>query len=100
MQDIKIENKDGGIVFIVKVVPGSSRTQIKGILDGMLKVKVSSAPEKGKANQCLISFLAKKLALKKNALKIISGQNNQIKHITVQGIDSATLLKRIGLESV
>lgn len=99
MQDIKTENTDGGIGFIVKVVPGSSKTQIMGILDGMLKVKVSAAPEKGKANQCLVSFLAKKLALKKNAIEIISGQTNPIKHIVVRGIDSATLLERTGLES-
>ena len=97
MSDLKIENTDGGITFAAKIVPASSKTQISGILDGMLKVKISAAPEKGKANQCLISFLAEKLALKKNAIEIISGQTNPIKHIRIQGIDSTVFLQKLGI---
>ena len=73
MGDLRITTIDGGVVFAVKVVPASSRTNIYGLLDGMLKVKISAPPEKGKANQCLIDFLAKQLTVKKKAVSIISG---------------------------
>ncbi|MBL7106823.1 MAG: DUF167 domain-containing protein [Phycisphaerae bacterium] len=99
MPAIKIENIDGGIVFLAKIVPASSKTQISGVLDEMLKVKVSAAPEKGKANKCLITFLAKKLGLKKKDIEIISGQTNPVKKVQVIGIGSKEFLRKLGLDS-
>ncbi|HEC02146.1 MAG TPA: DUF167 domain-containing protein, partial [Phycisphaerales bacterium] len=67
--DVMIEQLDGATVFAAKVVPGSSgNTRISGVLDGMLKIKVSAPPEKGKANQSLLKFLARVLDVKKNAI--------------------------------
>ena len=65
MGNFVIQEVNGSVVFKVKAVPGSSRTAVGGLLDGMLKVKIAAPPEKGKANQCLIEFLAKKLGVKK-----------------------------------
>ncbi len=95
MDDLTIENIDGGVVFGAKIVPGSSRTGISGVLDGKLKVKISAAPEKGKANQCLIEFLAKELGVKKTAVSIISGQTNPIKQIQISGISADELLEKL-----
>ena len=91
------EEINGGVVFKVKAVPGSSRTAVGGLLDAMLKVKIAAPPEKGKANQCLIEFLAKELGVKKNAVSIITGQTNPIKQVQVMGISGQTLLKKLGL---
>ena len=93
-----VQEVDGGIVFTAKIVAGSSgQTRICGLLDGMLKVKVSAAPERGKANQCLLKFLAKQLGLKKNAVNIISGQTSPVKGVQVTGISADTLLEKLGL---
>ena len=62
MTPIQITESAQGVLVGVKVVPSSSKTQIAGLLNGMIKVRVSSAPEKGKANRCLTDFLAKKLS--------------------------------------
>ena len=98
MANLKIQEIDERVVFMAKIVPGSnSPTRICGLLDGMLKVKVSAAPEKGKANQCLLKFLAKQLGVKKNAVNIISGQTSPVKHVQVSGISADTLLKKLGL---
>jgi uncharacterized protein (TIGR00251 family) len=85
------------VVFTAKVVPGSSRTCICGLLDGMLKIKISAQPEKGKANQCLLEFLAKQLGVKKSAISIISGQTNPIKQMQVLGTSADALLKKLNL---
>jgi len=92
-----IQDIDGGVVFTAKVIPGSSRTAVCGLLEGMVKVKVAAQPEKGKANQCLVEFLAKKLGVKKSAVSIISGQTNPIKQIQVLGISADALLKKLNL---
>jgi uncharacterized protein (TIGR00251 family) len=95
MDNLKIEQKENGVVFAVKVVPASSRTGIGGLLGGMLKVKVAAPPEKGKANKCLVEFLAKQLGVKKNQISIISGQTNPVKTIQAAGISIEALLEKL-----
>ena len=97
MADLTIENIEGGVVFLAKIVPGGSQSRVCGLLDGMLKIKISAAPEKGKANQALVGFLAKKLGVKKKAVSIISGQTNPVKQVQVLGISTETLLKKLNL---
>ena len=94
--DLTIRKVDGGVVFSAKIVPGSSRTAIAGLLNGKLKIKVAAPPEKGKANQCLVEFLAKQLGVRKNAVSIISGQTNAVKGVQVSGISAEAVLKRLG----
>ena len=98
MANPAIREVDGGVVFTAKIVPGSSGpTRFCGLLDGMVKVKVSVAPEKGKANKCLLKFLSKELDVKTNAINIISGQTSPIKHVEVLGISGETLLEKLRL---
>ena len=97
MGELAIQEINGGVVFKVKAVPGSSRTAVGGLLDGMLKVKIAAPPEKGKANQCLIEFLSKKLGVKKNAISIVTGLTNPIKQVQVMEMSGQTLLKKLGL---
>ena len=97
MTDLAIQEIGGGVIFTAKVVPGSSRTAISGLYDGMLKVKVSAVPEKGKANQCLIELLANEFGVGKKAVSIISGQTNPVKKMQIQGISKEGLLKRLDL---
>ncbi len=86
-----------GVVFTAKIVPGSSRTVVAGILEDMIKIRVAAPPEKGKANQCLIAFLAKELGVKKNAIEILAGHTNPAKQVRVAGISAAQLLEGLGL---
>lgn len=86
MPTLNLTESQEGCEFTVKVVPGSSRTLISGIHNGMLKVKVSAAPEKGKANKALIDFLAERLSVKKNDIVIVSGLTNPVKHLRILGL--------------
>jgi uncharacterized protein (TIGR00251 family) len=98
MTDKAIQQVDDGVVFKVKVVPGSSKTAICGWLDTMIKVKVATAPEKGKANECLLEFLAKQLDVKRRAVGIISGHTSSTKQLHVAAISAETLLKKLNLD--
>ena len=97
MANLTIQEIDGGVVFIAKVVPGSSKTTICGLLNGMLKIKIAAAPQKGKANKHLIEFLAKLLGVKKNCIRIISGKTSTVKSVQVLGISTETLLAKLDL---
>jgi len=92
---VDIKCCDGGVVLSVKVVPGSSKTAVVGELNGMLKVKLSAPPERGKANQCLIEFLAKRLDVKKNTISIVSGHTNPVKRVQIAGVAIEDVLNKI-----
>ena len=97
MANLRIQEVDEGVVFAAKILPGSSRTAVCGLLDGMLKIKISAAPEKGRANRCLLRFLAEQLGVKKNDIRIISGQTGPVKQVQVSGISAETILKKLNL---
>jgi len=97
MAKSSIKETKQGLAFTAKIVPGSSKTCFSGLLDGMVKIKVAAAPEKGKANQCLIVFLAKRLGVKKNAVSILSGHANPVKQVQIAGIAIDTLLNELNL---
>ncbi len=95
MSDLKVEVKNGCVVFTARVVPGSSRTALAGLLGGMLKVKVTAPPEKGKANKCLVEFLAKQLGVKKNQISIVAGQTNPVKTISIADVSVEALIEKL-----
>lgn len=97
MSELKIQECDKGLIFTVKIIPASSRTTVSGLLDGMLKIKLSSPPQKGKANKSLIELLASQLSIKNKNIKILSGLANEIKNIHILGISADTLKYKLGL---
>ena len=51
IKNIDVRDVGGGTVIPVKVVPGSSRDRIAGVLGDCLKITTSQPAEKGKANK-------------------------------------------------
>ncbi len=98
MPALQVQESPGGVVFTAKIVPGSSRTALAGMLGGMVKVKVAAPPEKGKANQALVAFLADCLGVRKNEVTILAGQTNPVKQVQVTGISAQTLVDKLGLK--
>lgn len=78
-----------GAVISVRVSTRSPRAELAGIMDdGTIKVRLTSAPVDGKANEELFGLLAKLLGIPKTNLEIISGQTSKTKLIAIYGIDS------------
>lgn len=72
------------IFFKVKVTPGAGATGfLDKMADGTVKIAIKAAPEKGRANQELIRFLAVALGVRKYQVEIIGGLNERTKHIKV-----------------
>lgn len=76
--------KNGKIVFHVKVSPGSNITEWQASLeDGTLKMKVKEAPERGKANEAVINFVAETFSVSKKSVSIIAGGGARLKRIKI-----------------
>jgi len=77
------------------VQPNSSITKIDGLSNGMIRVKINSQPQKGKANKYLIEFLSKKLDIPKSNIKIIRGEFSKIKDIEIKDIKKDLILQKL-----
>ena len=79
---ISIQNHPEGIVFKVYVQPRSAKTQISGIHDDALKIKITAPPVDGAANKAVIQYLAKCLKTNQSSLEIVSGHSSRTKRIS------------------
>lgn len=92
---LKLTETPGGIILPVKVVPGSSRTRLAGLLGDALKINIAAAPEKGKANKELVRFLADFFELPKSVISVANGEHNVRKEILIGQIDLQTLKTKL-----
>jgi len=76
----------------LKVVPKSSRDRVAGWVGDRLKVQVTAAPERGKANDAVIDVLAAALGLPRSRVRIVAGATSPLKTVEVDG-DDALLAK-------
>ena len=93
---IALEPHPEGTILPVRAQPGARMSEIRGIQDGMLKVSVTQAPEKGKANKALIALLSKTLGLRKSQIELISGQTSPRKQFLIRDLTPQQLTDRIG----
>ena len=71
------------IVLNVLVVPRSSKNMLVGEHLGRLKIKLTSPPVDGKANEALLLFLAKVLDISQRELHILRGETSKQKSVAV-----------------
>jgi len=88
-QDVFKLTPDGALLF-VRASPGAAKDQIAGLWQGArderrLAVKVTAAPDKGKANAAIIKLLAKALGVPKSTLSVSAGETARLKTITIIG---------------
>jgi uncharacterized protein (TIGR00251 family) len=95
---IALQPHPDGVVLPVKAQPGARKNAIRGEHDGALKVSVTQAAEKGKANKALTAVLAKKLGLKNHQIELISGETSSRKRFLIREVSQETL--QAGIESL
>ncbi len=79
----------------LRVYPNASRNEMGGFTDGVLRVKVSAPPIKGKANRELITFLSRLLGVGKGSVNIIKGHTTRNKVVAIDGLSREEIMKRL-----
>jgi uncharacterized protein len=73
----------GRIRISVQITPNAKKSEVIGVLDDMLKIRLQAQPIEGKANEALVRFLADMLSVPKSAVAITHGHTNKRKVIEV-----------------
>ncbi len=81
-------------ILSLHIQPGAKKTEIAGLHGESLKIRLAAPPVDGKANDCLIAFLAERLGVPRVQVELVSGAASRQKRVRVSGA-SAKEIKRL-----
>ena len=92
---VEIQQTPAGLTIGVKAQPGGRTNAVRGEHAGMLRVSVTQAPEKGKANGAIIEVLCDALGLRRSQIELIAGDTNAKKRFLIREIAADELQRRL-----
>ena len=79
----------------VRVIPRAGRSEIAGLRDGAVLVRLAAAPVDGAANDELIALIAKALRIPRRDITIVSGERSRSKRVRIAGLDREQILSKL-----
>ena len=96
---LEVEQKEGVVIFPVRVQPRASKDEIAGEMGGALKVRLQAPAVENRANEALIEFLAQLLKTPKAAVRILSGDRSRTKRLEIRGVTRQQILALLAQEA-
>ena len=93
---MEIQEREGSVVFAVRVAPRSSRDAIEGEYQGALKVRLTAPPVDDRANEALRRLLAERLKVPVSAVRIVAGEKSRTKRVAIAGASRAQIMALLG----
>jgi len=78
----------------VRLTPRADRDAIDGVVDGILRCRVSAPPVDGAANTALVRLLASVLGVPKSAVRIVSGESSRSKVLAIDDASREAIVAR------
>ncbi len=75
------------LTLTVRVIPRAAKSEVVGMVEGQLKVKIAAPPVDGAANAELIKMLARYFDVAKRDIDLISGETSRVKRIRISGVE-------------
>ncbi len=92
---IAISEHAEGCVLPIRAQPGAKKNAVLGERAGALRIAVSAAPERGKANEAIRTVLCESLSCKASQISILSGETSRDKRFLITGMTSDELARRV-----
>jgi uncharacterized protein (TIGR00251 family) len=92
---LQLQTQNGGVILTVRVQPRASKTEISGVIEGALKVRLQEPALEGRANEALCEFLAHLLKTPKSAVRIFSGHRSRSKRLEIRGVTEQQVIALI-----
>ncbi|MGD9126861.1 MAG: DUF167 domain-containing protein [Planctomycetia bacterium] len=92
---IDISPHSEGASLAVRAQPGARRNEVAGVRDRMLLVRVTQAPEKGKANKAIAEVIAKSLGLRRSQVELLSGETSRQKRFLIRNLTAEELAEKL-----
>ena len=95
MNRLNIKETETGVTIEIKLHPRAGRDRLVGVINNRLKIDVSAAPIKNKANRSMIKLLSKTLKVPQKAIVIKRGTTSRNKLIEIRSISTEEVTKLI-----
>jgi uncharacterized protein len=93
--ELEICESAEGLFVRLHVHPRAKHSEISGIHNGALKLKVTAPPVDDAANRAVIEHFASLLGISKSCLQITSGLKSREKTLRIKGISLPTFLSHL-----
>jgi uncharacterized protein len=81
--------------LLVRVTPRSSRDEIAGWQDGLLRVRLRAPPVEGQANESLRRLLAQRLGLPVSSIELVGPSTSRTKRLRISGLTEEDVRARL-----
>jgi uncharacterized protein (TIGR00251 family) len=88
---------DSQTFLSVHIQPRAKRTEVVGWHGNAIKIRISSPPVDGAANDELVRFVAELAGVPRASVQIVSGTASRRKRLVVRGVAASFLLSALGL---
>jgi uncharacterized protein (TIGR00251 family) len=83
---MRVREIDSGVEIALHVLPRAKRSEISGLYDGAIRLKISAPPVDDAANRAIVEFFAALLQLPKSRLRIVSGIKSRDKVLRIESM--------------
>ncbi|MGZ9277136.1 MAG: DUF167 domain-containing protein [Candidatus Limnocylindrales bacterium] len=80
--------------FAVRLMPRGGADRVEGVVDGVLRARVSAPAVDGAANNALVRLLADELGLAQRDVRIVAGASGRQKLVVLDGVDPDVIIAR------
>ena len=92
-----LRSDGAAVVLSLHVQPGARKTEIAGLHGEALKIRLAAPPVDGKANECLIGFLADRLGIAKSSIELVGGATSRAKRVSIEGMDEESVRRKLSV---
>lgn len=79
----------------VYVQPRAAKTELAGMHDGRIKIRLAAPPVDGAANAELTAFIAQRLGIAKSKVRVVAGATSRRKVVEVDDASGRALAERL-----
>ena len=76
-------------ILHLRAKPGAKTTALQVAADGSVTVRLQAPAQDGKANACLLAYLAEVFGVSKSSVELLSGHTAPFKKVGIAGVDEA-----------
>lgn len=90
--ELRLRLRADGLEVALHIQPRARRSEVAGLFNGALKLKITAPPADGAANRAIVEFVAARLHIPRSRIRIVSGAKSREKVVRIEGITAEEFL--------
>jgi uncharacterized protein len=79
----------------VYIQPRASKSEVAGMHDGVIKIRIAAPAAENVANEALVEFVAEALGVSKRSVQIVAGWTSRRKVLEIDGVTKEAIAAKL-----